>query len=177
MFEVKIRYFAAAAAVMVVGGTAIYAFLPPPPSHLDTTRLEELTIQPSAPPPPSRAQLVYPYPLVPAPPPQLRAVPSIYGAVREAMVAAGVDEEKVDGPAADLSAAIGNSIRTPIDELWLYGKIAAGSLVPLWIIALVALFRHQRERVDLSHLEHIIRQANLVAPDRDHDALAPFRSR
>jgi hypothetical protein len=101
-------------------------------------------------------------------------VPGIYAAVREAMVDAGVDEDKVDGPASDLSAAIENSIRKPVDELRFYGEVALASLVPLWVIALVVLFRHQRERVDLSHLEWVVRQANLVASERDYDAPVPF---
>jgi hypothetical protein len=92
----------------------------------------------------------------------------------QAMVAAGADEDKVDGPAADLSAAIDPSIRKPVGELRFYGEVAIWSLVPLWVVALVALFRHQRERVDLSHLEWIVRQANLVAPERDYDAPVPF---
>jgi hypothetical protein len=119
------------------------------------------------PPPPL---VLYPDPPVPQP----VAAQDIYPAVRSALVAAGVDEDKVDGPASDLSAAIENSIRKPVDDLRFYGEVALASLVPLWIIALVALFRHQRERVDMSHLEWIVRQANLVALDRDYDAPASF---
>jgi hypothetical protein len=87
----------------------------------------------------------------------------VYAAVRAAMIAAGVDEDKVAGPAADLSAAIERSIRAQTNGLRWFGEIAIGSLVPLWIIALVALFGHQRERVDLSHLERVLERVRYVA--------------
>ncbi len=109
-----------------------------------------------------------------APAVQPVATTSIYAAVRTALIAAGVDEDKIDRPAADLSAAIEANISGSVNELWFYVKILAGSLVPLWIVALVALFRHQRERVDLSHLENIVRQASLVAAEADYDAPLPF---
>jgi hypothetical protein len=94
---------------------------------------------------------------------QMQATPSIYSAARAALISAGIDEDKADGPASDLAAAIEQSIIKQTDDLWFYGKIALGSLVPLWIVALVALFRHQRPPVDLSHLEAIVRRADLLA--------------
>jgi hypothetical protein len=74
-------------------------------------------------------------------------------------------EDKVDGLAADLEAAINDVIREPINELRWYAEIAIGSLVPLWIIALVALYRHQRERVDLAHLEGTPARPPLMSDD------------
>jgi hypothetical protein len=99
------------------------------------------------------------YPIMPvqAPP------PSIHPATRAALLSAGVDKDKVD----DVSAAIEQSIAKQTDEMWFYGKIAIGSLVPLWIIALVALFRHQRPPVDLSHLEAIVRRSEWLAMEAE----------
>ena len=119
---------------------------------------------------------------MPAPPlidyrPVPQALVPVYAAARNAMIAAGVAEDKLDGRAADLEAAINDAIHKQTDGLRWFGKIAIASLVPLWIIALVALFRHQRVRVDLAHLEEIIRQANRITPPpADDDATTPFCS-
>jgi len=92
---------------------------------------------------------------------------SVYSAVRDALVAAGVDEDKIGYAADKLSAAIAADIAKQTDELRLYGKIAVGSLVPLWIIALVALFRHQRPPVDMRQVESIVRDARWAREDLD----------
>jgi hypothetical protein len=107
----RIRYSLAGLLALGIIGGGIYA----------TTRPTTPTVAPiaalsPAPPLPSISyppQPVYRIELPPRP-----AVPSIYAAVRGAIVAAGVDEDKVDGPASDLSAAIEDSIRKPVDELW-----------------------------------------------------------
>jgi hypothetical protein len=115
----------------------------------DTHRSEQPTPivdEPRAPPQPE--PIGPPRPPINWPPP-VRATPAIHLAVRNALVAAGVDEDKVDAPAADLSASIEQAIAAKTDELWFWGKIAGWSLVPLWIIALVALFRHKKPPVDL----------------------------
>jgi hypothetical protein len=101
--------------------------------------------------------IAYPIAPIPAPP------PSIASATRAALLSVGVDKDK----AADLSAAIEQSITKQTDEKWFYGKIAVGSLMPLWIIALVALFRHQRPPVDLSRLEAIVRRAEWLAMEAE----------
>ena len=51
---------------------------------------------------------------------------SVYSAVRDALVAAGVDEDKIGYAADKLSAAIAADIAKQTDELRLYGKIAVG---------------------------------------------------
>jgi hypothetical protein len=95
---------------------------------------------------------------------------SVYSAVRGALVAAGVDDDKIGYAADKLSAAIAADIAKQTDELRLYGKIAVGSLVPLWIIALVALFRHPR-RVDWQDLSRAAQWAARDALDlRDERA-------
>jgi hypothetical protein len=119
------------------------------------------------------ATIPYVAPQMPEPPympvPYMAPDPpaSVYSAVRDALVAAGVDEDKIGYAADKLSAAIAADIAKQTDELRLYGKIAVGSLVPLWIIALVALFRHQRPPVDMRQVESIVRDARWAREDLD----------
>jgi hypothetical protein len=168
MFDARLKYSLIGVAVVALGIVGIYGSFMQHHAALSEQQPPVYSTIPAtiAPPPP----LIPPYPYPPVPQPV--AEPDIYAAVRTAMVATGVDEDKVDGPAADLSAAIEQSIRKPVDELWFYGKIAAASLVPLWVVALVGWKRHQKPPVELSHFEWIVRQANLVALDRDYDAPA-----
>ena len=79
--------------------------------------------------------------------------------MRDALVAAGVDEDKISGIADKPTIAIAADVATPPGELRRCGQIAVGSLVPLWITALVVLFRHQRASTDLRQVEDIVRQA------------------
>jgi hypothetical protein len=95
-------------------------------------------------------------------------------AIRDGLIEAGVGEDKVDWLTADLADTIDASIRKQIDELRWNGEIAIASLVPLWIIALVALFRHQRPPVNLRHLDSIVARAETLTPDHGYDTPMPF---
>jgi hypothetical protein len=111
-------------------------------------------------PPPAPLLDYIPY-SVPQPP------ASVYSSVRDALIAAGVDKDKIGYVADKVSSAIAADIAKHTDELRRYGQIAIASLVPLWIIALVALFRHQQPPVDMRQVESIVREARWAREDLD----------
>lgn len=68
-----------------------------------------------------------------------------------------------------VALAIADDIAKPADEARWYGQIAVGSLVPLWIVALAALFRHQHPPVDMRQVASIVRDARWAREDRGLD--------
>jgi hypothetical protein len=152
------KYYAAVCLAITLGvGSAFVFYVAEHPRHKPMPLSEEtIPSIPYQPPPHPVSALQVP-----------RVQTTMYSAARNALLAAGVDEEKVAGPAADLEAAINGAIHQQTDELRFNGEIGIASMVPLWIIGLVALFRQQPERVDLSHLDYIVRIANRIAPHLD----------
>jgi hypothetical protein len=125
--------------------------------------------RPFHPPPPTPTiaiQASIPGPIFHAPP-----QPAVYSAVMDALVAAKVDKDKVNALADKVATAVTSTVDEAVDELRRSGAIAVGSLVPLWIIALVALLRHPR-RVDWRDVAEASRRAA-----RDAVALIDERNR
>jgi hypothetical protein len=155
MSDVGLKYgVSGAAALVVVGGLGFYATRPPsvPPSAAVAAGPPVHMIAPPVTYPP-------------------RWPSTMDSAIRDALIEAGFGEDKVDGLTADLADTIDASIRKQVDELRWYGEIAIASLVPLWIIALVALFRHQRP---LRHLDRIVARAETLTSDHSYDIPMPF---
>jgi hypothetical protein len=90
---------------------------------------------------------------------------SLYSSVVDAMTAAGVDAKRAKPIADQVDAAVSRKISSETADLWWYGK-AAASVIPLWVLALVAVLPHKRPEVDLSRLEYLVWTAERIEAER-----------
>jgi hypothetical protein len=88
------------------------------------------------------------------------------------MTAAGVDAERAKPIADQVDAAVSRKIAADNADLWWYGKAAVASMVPLWIVTLVALLRHQREPVNLRELQSLVDTARNLENSRAWSVVA-----
>jgi hypothetical protein len=110
-------------------------------------------------PPATPGDFIANYHPIPEPAPFAIAPPnppsSLHSSILDAMTAAGVGLDQASAAADQVDAAVSRKIAADTADLWWYGRAALASMVPLWIIALVALIRHQKPEVNLRELNSL----------------------
>jgi hypothetical protein len=97
---------------------------------------------------------------------------SLHSSILDAMTAAGVGMDQANTVADQVDAAMSRKIAADTADLRWYGKAAVAGMVPLWIFALVALFRHQRESANLRELQYLVDTARDLESSRRWSVVA-----